>query len=115
MYISKTSKIELQIDVLNDREAAKVVESLAGLCADAVASAPHVYNPSNPSWCRIFVQLGDYDQDGLYQVGTAYINAPVSVGRLMCGLFDHWMNSRDSVDYLEARCEEELYHDALYW
>ena len=109
-----TNKIELHIDVLNDREAAKVVESLAVLCPESDASAPHAYNPSNPSWCRMTVGLGECGPDGPYQVGNAYIHAPISSGWLMYGLFNHWMNSTDSVDYLEARCEEESYHDALY-
>ena len=97
--------IDTKLTVNCDAEIERAVEFLSRLCAEAYVGTTEPYNPS---WCDVEVHLGDYDEEGPYEVGLAVIAVLRKDAPLLRGLVDHVLGRTDwdfDVDDLRDRAE----------
>ena len=78
--------INVDLTVNCDAEIERAVEFLSHLCAEACVVCT---KPYNPSWCTVDVLLGDYDEDGPYEIGHAEITVPRKDAPFLRGFIDH--------------------------
>ena len=78
--------INVKLTVDCDAEIERAVRFLSDLCAEAYVVCT---KPYNPSWCTVDVRLGDYDEDGPYEIGRAEITIPRKDAPFLRGFIDH--------------------------
>ena len=97
--------IDMKLTVNCDAEIERAVRILSGLCAEAYVGTTMPYNPS---WCTVEVHLGDYDEEGPYEVGLAVVAAPRKYAPFLRGLVDHVLGRTDW-DFDDLRDRAEAY------
>ena len=97
--------IDTKITVNCDAEIERAVEFLSRLCAEAYVGTT---DPYNPSWCTVEVHLGDFDEEGPFEVGLAVIAVPRNYAPFLRGLVDHVLGRTDW-DFDDLRDRAEAY------
>lgn len=97
--------IDMKLTVNCEVEVERAVGMLSHMCAEAYVGTTMPYNPS---WCTVEVHLGDYDEEGLHEVGLVVITVLRKDAPLLRGLADHVLCRTDwdfDVDDLRDRAE----------
>lgn len=95
--------IDVKLTVNCDAEIERAVEFLSHLCAEAYVGTTEPYNPS---WCTVEVHLGDFDEEGPFEVGLAAVAVPRKYAPFLRGLVDHALGRDDwDLDGLRDRAE----------
>ena len=97
--------IDMKLTVSCDSEIERAVEFLSHLCAEAYVGTTEPYNPS---WCTVEVHLGDFDEEGPFEVGLAVVAAPRKYAPFLRGLVDHVLGRTDR-DFDDLRDRAEAY------
>ena len=84
--------INVELTVNCDAEIERAVEFLSRLCAEAYVGTTEPYNPS---WCTVEVHLGDFGEEGPFEVGLAAVAVPRKYAPFLRGLVDHALGRAD--------------------
>ena len=98
--------IDTKLTVNCDAEIERAVEFLSRLCAEAYVGTTEPYNPS---WCTVEVHLGDFGEEGPFEVGIAEVAVQIKDAPLLRGLIDHMLGVPDFYDLHEFRDRSEAY------
>ena len=97
--------IDTKLTVNCDADVEHAVEFLSRLCAEAYVGTTEPYNPS---WCTVEVHLGDFGEEGPFEVGLAEVAVPRKYAPFLRGLVDHAL-SRDDWDLDDLRDRADAY------
>ena len=99
--------VDMKITVNGETEIERAVGMLSHMCAEAYVG-PTV--PYNPSWCTVEIHLGDYDEEGPYEVGLVVVTVQIKDAPLLRGLVDHVIGRTDwDYDLHELRDRSDAY------
>lgn len=95
--------IDTKLTVNCDADVERAVGFLSRLCAEAYVGTTEPYNPS---WCTVEVHLGDFGEEGPFEVGLAEVAVPRKYAPFLRGLVDHALGRADcDLDDLRDRAE----------
>ena len=97
--------IKVDLTVNCDADVERAVEFLSRLCAEAYVGTTEPYNPS---WCTVEVHLGDFGEEGPFEVGLASVAVPRKYAPFLRGLVDHALG-RDDCDLDDLRDRADAY------